>query len=203
MGNKICYLYEVLEYRAKTMGDDLYIITSNKTITYSEMWKYSLAIAKRIMRDAGREPITLNCKDNINSIITFWASTINGNDLYIIHTENNHFIIDDTYINESIANEENIQNFQISTRRDFSIYINSSGTTNRPHLIENTEEQFVESLNSIKRYKPMDYINNRTDVYISTGISHSYGLSAVVEHTLSGCRLYIPDDFNILIQNSN
>lgn len=198
MENNFKYLYQILLYRANNAAEEIYITTEKDSMTYLYAWKYSLSVATFLNKINDNDPIIIQCTRPINFVLAFWGCIIRGNHIYIGQAEKNYYTIDDSIIEYIRNSTTNYNNDIFLHRHNFSIYLNSSGTTNKPHIIQNTEQQFVDAINSIKRYPPMDYLMKKGCAFISVKPTHSFGLSSIVEYTLGGYRLFMPESFQLI-----
>jgi len=82
-------------------------------------------------------------------------------------------------------------------RCNSSIYFFSSGTTGKPKFIRTTYYQFIRAMKCILNSKLMEYTHSQS-VFIAVPLSHSYGLSAMVEYTQGGSHIFIPGQSNEL-----
>lgn len=198
MENNYKYLYQILLYWANNAAEEIYITTEKDSITYLYAWKYSLSVATYLNKINENKPIIIQCIRPINFVLAFWGGIIRGSHIYIGQAEKSYYTIDDNIIEYIRNSNTNYNNDVFLHRHNFSIYLNSSGTTNKPHIIQNTERQFVDAINSIRKYPPMDYLMKKGYAFISVQPTHSFGLSSIVEYTFGGYRLFIPESFQLI-----
>lgn len=173
----------------------------NKSITYRECHERSIHLADILIKEnTGKRPVLLNNGlSPISFMVSFWACMYCGQSIVLADNS-----LQDT---ERFYNTiEDILKINIGTTGQkpqagslpVSIYFQSSGTTGEPKLIQNTEKQFTDALDVIRHYPPMNYLDKCANAYITLPFVHSYGLSSILEYTLTAGTLYFPEENNIL-----
>ena len=204
MVNNFNALYEVLAQNAcnDNYKDKMYIITPKEYITYYDAWEAVKQIATYIeAENTSHLSIHIQSDNIIDYILSFWATSLLKYDIYLaVPPGEKIFYPDYSIIHQLRTVKRRTENINIDKRISFSIFFNSSGTTGVPHFIVNTETQFLNSISSARSYKPMQYLKNSENTYMSVSPAHSYGLSSLIEFTAYAHTIYYPLNFDLINQ---
>lgn len=219
-------LYSILAYQAEQQPDKVYLYRADGNITYRQMCKIASGLGQSLQTrlDGARQPViavSLGCNTAVLQLV--WACLASGICLVFLphiadpdqiasllaHIEAELLVTDQPTLQEqpwAISFDTLQQSFsedvvvmpRVIAQLDGPAFVfQTSGTTGAAKWIQVTHEQYLKAIVGMQHAGCLEHASNQM-VYLTPPLSHSYGLSSMLEYSFVGSSLILPEAGSVL-----
>lgn len=213
-------LHKLLTDQAALYPDKIYIYTPNGGITYQQMCDHSIHLAQQLHQhfDFSLSPmLAISLSNSYTTLQLVWACLASGICLAFLpvspdvehiaalmaQLKTTAFITDVAElqtipgaISYEMLQEEREENYSVAlitaSQLELPAFLfQTSGTTGASKWVQVTHRHYLTAVSSMRTAGALDHAINQT-VYITSPLSHSYGLSSLLEYTSVGASIILP-----------
>lgn len=208
-------LAEILRFWAATTPDRPYFFSNDQWYSYADLYQQALTLAQVLRQQLpGPGAIAISIRHFEPLVPLLWATLIEGRTLAFLpqnqdagltqtlmdQVEASYLISDNAalcnlpqavlitdLLNSSLANLSPEHTSQSTTA---TFILHTSGTTGDVKWVQLSEVQFLKAIQSLEQVGGLEHARDQY-VYLTSPLTHSYGLSTFLEYTYVGSAIAI------------
>lgn len=211
-------LPSLLARAAATVPDEIYLVCGERRVTYRGMFDDSKRLAQALVGKgwAAGGSLGIALKNPLDFVNSVWAGVLAGVDIAFIpvrdHVETVQADMLDVGAQWLLTDAEALLGFERSIpMRDIprvdaplsniesggAFLMQTSGTTGEPQWVINRYDRVASAIHAMHDVGATEHAHRQT-VFISAPLSHSYGLSTLLEYTYAQSTIVLPNSISPL-----